>query len=335
MNDLLQTYWNRCIGRSNDFAQQRANGGYWRMGRSLTLDDLDNHLRGQWTIGTYVINEKGQCRFAVFDADSDDGLQVLRRVQTTLAQQAIPSYLERSRRGGHLWASLCNPYQPHKCGCGSCPFARLVWNSTPKQERAGPRFLIRLPLGVHLRSGKRYPFVEWRDRSPVPVARTVSETLAWLETVQCAEYVALQPAQPCAPRTQETSFSSTRHTTMPTSPLTIRDWCAGQDPYRVIGAYVDLNSQGIGQCPFSWHHAHGDTSPSFKVYTPGRAGGYCWYCYTWEQGGSIFTSYAIGTTLNHARCGNAFRPEMRLIKTLSTSYPHLFHRKGAIHEKTG
>jgi hypothetical protein len=76
---------------------------------------------------------------------------------------------------------------------------------------------------------------------------------------------------------------------MLTFPQNIREWCAAQDPYRVIGAYVDLNSQGIGQCPFHWHHANGrDTRASFKVYTPGTPGGYSWYCYTWQQGGSVF-----------------------------------------------
>jgi hypothetical protein len=24
------------------------------------------------------------------------------------------------------------------------------------------------------------------------------------------------------------------------------------------------------------------------VYTPGVPGGYCWYCYTWGKGGSVF-----------------------------------------------
>jgi hypothetical protein len=76
---------------------------------------------------------------------------------------------------------------------------------------------------------------------------------------------------------------------MPAFPQTIREWCAAQDPYCVIGAHVDLNSQGVGQCPFHWHHTSGqDQRPSFKVYTPGTPGGYSWYCYTWQQGGSVF-----------------------------------------------
>src|SRR5258708_39231043 len=81
MNEQLQTYWNLFVGRSNDFAQQRNDGGYFRVGRSLTRTDLAQHLDGQWTLGTYVINEAGRCRCAVFDADSENGLQVLRQLQ--------------------------------------------------------------------------------------------------------------------------------------------------------------------------------------------------------------------------------------------------------------
>jgi hypothetical protein len=290
MNAHLQTYWKLFVGRSSDFAQQRNDGGYWRVGRSLTMTDLANHLDRQWTLGTYVRSEQGQCRFAVFDADSEDGLQVLRQLQTILAHQGIPAYLERSRRGGHLWVFFAVPVPASQVRAWLLPSCPAGVEFYPKQaEGAGYGSLMRLPLGVHLRSGKRYPFIEWHERGPVPVARSVPETLAWLATIRRAEVPALQSTQPRVPRTHETSFSNPRHTTMPTSPQTIRDWCASQDPYRVIGAYVDLSSQGIGCCPFRWHHANGqDHHPSLKVYTPGTPGGYCWYCYTWQQGGSVF-----------------------------------------------
>src|SRR4051812_44070672 len=82
------------IGRANDFASQRPNGGYWRVGRPLTATDLENHLRGAWTLGTYVRNEQGRCSFAVYDADQEDGLQVLCTLQTSLTHKGIVSYLE-------------------------------------------------------------------------------------------------------------------------------------------------------------------------------------------------------------------------------------------------
>ena len=71
--------------------------------------------------------------------------------------------------------------------------------------------------------------------------------------------------------------------------LSIRDWNAWQNPLAVIGRYVELDSRGIGCCPFGWHHSDGrDSHPSFKVYEPRFPGGYCWYCRAWGHGGSVF-----------------------------------------------
>jgi hypothetical protein len=260
------------------------------VGRPLTLADLVGHFNGSWTLGTYVRDEQGECRFAVFDADGHNGLHELAHLQTTLARQDIPSYLEQSRRGGHLWVFFMLPVPASQARAWLLPSCPVGIEFYPKQaEGAGYGSLIRLPLGVHRRSGKRYPFVTWQHGGPVPVARSISETLAWLPSVQCAWVPEVPTKSRPAPRTQETSFSFSRSVALSTFPHTIRDWCAQQDPVRVIGRYVDLTSQGIGSCPFGWHHAHGrDTRASFKVYAPGTPGGYCWYCYTWQRGGSVF-----------------------------------------------
>ncbi len=288
--DELNHYHTLFVGRANDFARQQPDGSYRRVGRCLTSYEVQAHVNGQWTLGTYLINESGRCSCAVFDADSTNGLQVLRQVQSQLVCQGIPSYLEASRRGGHLWVFFAAPIPASQVRAWLLPYCPAGVEFYPKQaEGAGYGSLIRLPLGVHLRSGKRYPFVEWTEHGPVAVARSVTDTLAWLATIQRADVPPRPAPRPRTPRTQETSFSKSLHMTSRASPLTIQAWCAEQDPYRVIGGSVDLNSQGVGQCPFGWHHAHGrDTHASFKVYTPGRPGGYCWYCYVWQQGGSVF-----------------------------------------------
>jgi hypothetical protein len=68
----------------------------------------------------------------------------------------------------------------------------------------------------------------------------------------------------------------------------IRAWSAAQDPFLIIGKYVDLDSRGGGRCPFGSHHANGQDDHSFQVYTPGAAGGYCYYCHVEGAGGSVF-----------------------------------------------
>src|SRR5215472_3707592 len=100
---MLEPYMTLCVGRRDDYAVQRAGGRYVRVGRALTSDSVRAHLAGWHTIGTYVIDERGACRFAVLDADSEDGLSLLAQVQARLVDAGIPSSLEASRRGGHLW----------------------------------------------------------------------------------------------------------------------------------------------------------------------------------------------------------------------------------------
>lgn len=47
-----------------------------------------------------------QGRFLVLDADNADGLAALMQVAHQLESEAVPAYLETSRRGGHLWLFL-------------------------------------------------------------------------------------------------------------------------------------------------------------------------------------------------------------------------------------
>jgi hypothetical protein len=79
-------------------------------------------------------------------------------------------------------------------------------------------------------------------------------------------------------------------TTMTPGPrMTIRDWCLHQEAVRVIHQYVDLDESGLGCCPFGWHHSDGrDSHPSLWVHEPSGSDLACWYCHTWQRGGSVF-----------------------------------------------
>jgi hypothetical protein len=57
----------------------------------------------------------------------------------------------------------------------------------------------------------------------------------------------------------------------------------------VIGRYVELDARGMGCCPFGWHHAAGrDRHPSLWVHPLRRGELACWWCHTWQRGGSLF-----------------------------------------------
>ena len=282
------------VSRRTDFAVQLETGLYARAGRTLLASDIYKHLDGTQTIGSYVMNERGVCSYAVFDADSDDGLDILRGVQARLGRAGITSYLERSRRGGHLWVFLAQPVRASHLRRWLVPYCPTGVEFYPKQDEGnGYGNLIRLPFGVHRRSGKRYPFVTWEQGQPVPVATSVRSSLAWLATIERVGVPPLETIPPLIERRgadhKKKSFSSSPLALPGGAPQTIREWCAQQEPFSLISQYVDLNSQGVGLCPFGWHHHDGhDSHPSFKVYTPRVAGGYCWYCHVWEQGGSVF-----------------------------------------------
>ena len=162
--DVVACVWS-CVGRRDDDAIQQVGGRYLRAFRPITLAVLAVHLARQHTIRTYVCNENGCCAFAVFDADRENGLFVLRELQIELATQGHPAYLERSRRGGHLWLFFREPLRAEQVRLWLWPWAAARGlELSPKQGGAeGIGSLIHLPFGMHRRSGKRYPFVEARD----------------------------------------------------------------------------------------------------------------------------------------------------------------------------
>jgi hypothetical protein len=296
--EFLKCYARLFVGRRNDYAVQQEDGRYRRAGRPLTYTLLEEHLQGVQTLGTYVIDEQGTCRFAVLDADKPDGMTVLVGAQEQLRRDGIPSYLEASRRGCHLWVfcdRLVNASHLRRWLLPSCP----AWNVEfyPKQDEnhGGYGSLIRLPLGLHRLSGRRYTFFTWQTGDvprKVPVARSLQDTLAWLSSIQRATVPGEDTLPPLPKLWGQDSHPSLAKTLggLTASPTaTIEDWCRSQDPYVVIGRSVHLDTRGLGCCPFGEHHCDGlDSHPSFRVYRPTRPGGSCWYCYAWGQGGTLF-----------------------------------------------
>ena len=283
------------IGRSSDYALQLSTGRYRRVGLPISLEVVREHLRGSCTLGTYLLDEHSACCFAVFDADQPDGLAVLAAVRRRLAADGIPSYLEASRRGGHLWVFFEAPAPAWAARRWLLPYCPAGVEFYPKQdESAAVGSLIRVPLGIHRRSGQRYPFVVWQRGQFVPVAADLAGMLSALKAVRrVAVSPALLPAGPTSDeQTTPPTSQALRHLATPAGyppHPTIADWCAEQDPFALIGRYVHLDSRGMGHCPFGEHHVGGrDTHASFQVFRPKRPGGTCWRCYTGNISGDVF-----------------------------------------------
>ena len=294
---LVAAYASLFVHRWDDYAVQQRDGSYWRVAEPLSLSQLSAHLAGRWTLGTYLLDEQSSCTFAVFDADQQDGLTRLAQLAGDLAQSGIPTLLEASRRGGHLWVHLAEPSPAASVRAWLLPSAlALGVELYPKQDVLSPGgsgSLMRLPLGVHQHSRGWYPFVQWdRHGNLVPVGKTVMQCCVWV--CQQVERVAL-PEEVRLPGSRRLSaYQLVQSDEVVEGPQLlashegsrgIRAWCQAQDIVTVIGRYVALDGRGMGSCPFKAHHHRGDVRPSFQVF-----GGQDphWYCFAWQRAGDLF-----------------------------------------------
>ncbi len=287
--------WACCIGRRTDYALQQASGRYRRVGSAVTLDALRGHVAGLHTMGTYVIDEQDCCHFAVFDADSLDGLVQLLAVQRRLSADGVASALEGSRRGGHLWLFFVAALGAATVRRWLLPYCPVGVEFYPKRDWATweqPGSLVRVPFGVHRLSDRRYPFLVSAGDRLVPVARRVSESLEWLasvEPVRVPEMVAVGSLDAVGESATPYVAKGAGGTASPDATASIHEWCDQQDALRAISRYVRLDSRGMGCCPFGWHHADGkDSHPSLWVHAPRASGAPCWYCHVWRRGGNLF-----------------------------------------------
>src|SRR5579864_4961750 len=143
--------------------------------RRLSLGTIHDHLNGRLTFGLYSLNPKTQrSKWVAIDADYENALEDLLKLQWELRQDAVDSALERSRRGGHLWIFMAQPLLAQECRIyiynlasrlrvplkGAAHLAEGI-EVFPRQDQLGPGEFgngIRGPLGIHRGAGKRYWF---------------------------------------------------------------------------------------------------------------------------------------------------------------------------------
>ena len=144
-----------------------------KQNRRLTLTTIRDHLAGRVTIGLYSLNPKTQrSKWVAIDADYENALEDLLKLQWELRQDGVESALERSRRGGHLWIFTEEPLLARDCRVyiynlalrlrvplkGAAGLAEGI-EVFPRQDRLEPDEFgnaIRGPLGIHRGAGKRY-----------------------------------------------------------------------------------------------------------------------------------------------------------------------------------
>jgi len=287
--DLVAAFASLFIHNADHYAVQQRDGSYWHVPEPLSPGLVAAHLAGRITLGTYLLDRDSCCSFAVFDADSRDGLDKLGALQQWLAMGGVPSLLEASRRGGHLWIHFVEPVAASQVRAWLLPYASEYGvEFYPKQDRlgvGGSGSVIRLPLGVHRKSRGWYPFLAVADSGLlVPVGDSVAACCSWV----CAAVrrVAVPDVGMVAREGDQVGGEYVARAwpdrRSMASHETIRAWCDAQDCRAVIARLVDLDRRGVGSCPFKEHHARGDRRPSFQVFSDH------WYCYTWGRAGNLF-----------------------------------------------
>ena len=266
------------IQRWDMYARQLDDGSYRCIHKPLSDRHIISHLKGEITLGVYVLDVESQARYVVFDADSYQVMEQLKNVSKSLSIHGIPSYLETSRRGGHMWLFFEVPIP----GQDVRTFARGVMDAYdisdieifPKQDklRGGPGSLIRLPFGIHRRTGKRYGFI---TENNVPIASSYENQIHILSSPGTVPEEAFNSFW--TNRQVETELNSARETDISSGLLSDRVKL-GIPVIDFVNQYVDLSSSGLGLCPF-----HDDQRRSFSVNIQENY----WHCFAGCGGGSI------------------------------------------------
>jgi len=273
----LELYRALFVNREDAYAVQRVDGGYLCRKREVAESVLTAHLGGGITCGWYCLNRANEIKWACVDADSEDGQRLLQQVSGKLREFGMPSYMEASREGrGHLWVFL----EPIAARPVREMLKRMVEEGMevfPKQNRISSRgygCLVRGPLGVHRRTGKRYGFLdpETLDR----VGRNLADQLDYLKGASRVEERTIAEALAELPAS-EPERSEARAERLEV------------DLVAVAGLFTELSDRGhyyTGLCPL-----HPESHHSFAVYpNPGGVGR--WMCFHAYRGGDAVSLYA-------------------------------------------
>jgi hypothetical protein len=282
------------IPRWDTYSIQIADGSYRRVGQKdqttgefipkpLTINHVHAHLKGHLTLSAYMLDEADTTTKMCLDADDPLEMGGLKTLASHLWLQNVPTYLELSRRGGHLWFFFERPipgaYVRRFGKQLQTEFGLETTELFPKQDRlrTGPGSAVRLPFGIHRVQKRRYHFIY---PSGEPLAPRLHEQIALLADPLRVpsdffnEVLARSPKLPPPPRFEK------------------RAWVSGDSDseriknaipvYDFVSQYIQLDRGGRGLCPF-----HDDHRASFHVNTHENY----WHCFACEIGGSIIHFY--------------------------------------------
>ncbi len=199
--DDLERYLSLFRGRKEVFARQwvnknRGSSGYVPVERPFTSADLEDHLRGRYTYGIYLMSADNTVWTGVIDIDLKKGFRrpgalkgqasalkrEIRFIMDTIDQAASRAGLSpiaefSGGKGYHVWFPAAEPVPAHVMRRA---LAALIHGMSekieffhleifPKQDRLsgkGLGNLVKLPLGIHRVTGKRSFFLAGASFGP-------------------------------------------------------------------------------------------------------------------------------------------------------------------------
>jgi TOTE conflict system primase-like protein/CHC2-type zinc finger protein len=291
---VIQSFADTFIPRWDTCSMQVEDGSYRRIGHRnqdsgefipypLNMSQVHAHLKGHLTLGAYMLAEDNTTSKMCLDADDPEEWRGLVTLASYLLLENLPTYLELSGRGGHLWFFFEKAFPGRDVRCFGKQLQKKFHLETtelfPKQDqlRTGPGSMVRLPFGIHRAHNHIYHFVH---PSGEPLAPTIHEQIALLAHPErvpgafFAEVLARMPKTPPPPH-----FEKARHV----SGNTLVEQIKSAIPvYDFVSQYVQLDRGGRGLCPF-----HDDHRESFSVNVQENY----WHCFACEIGGSIIDFY--------------------------------------------
>ena len=269
----LTAFLSLFAGREGVYARQwvspTGESGYTPVHEPLTAKVAENHLLGNHTLGVYPVRLDNSVGFIAFDLDLakfavNQALPSQRLFEALMAKvhrqacrlldlaaaQDLPAYLEDSGfKGRHVWIFLQEPVPAGVARkCAELLAARLLplppeitLEVFPKQAHVKPGSLgnlIKLPLGIHRRTGRRAVFL---TPEGTPYGNQLDFLLTVARAPKAAVYRAVQalvarpprlrrrPSRP-PPRPMTWSGTPRCSTSWPAAPPSGRWWPASAPP---------------------------------------------------------------------------------------------------------
>ncbi len=285
---LVTRYAATFISRTDLYPVQQPDGRYITLHKPLGLSLIMQHLLGQITLGAYLLDVTSTAKSICLDADTDETWQGLLTLARSLQQQNIPAYLELSRRGGHLWLFTEPLDGSFARRFGKQLLAEHQLSSVelyPKQDQlvSGPGSLVRLPLGIHRLTGRKYHFITPDGEPLAPTFREQITLLASPSRVPFGFIMSLLVKT--LPSVEAPKPILERNPTSPAPGHTLSERIKARiSVLDFISEYVQLDTKHTGFCPF-----HDDQKQSFSVNVEQNY----WHCFAGCPGQTVIDFWML------------------------------------------